>query len=59
MNLGFTLFEILFMPIDNRFGIWFFSLENCDLINRNLFSIYYCDGHLLIDILFMRFIFYI
>ena len=53
--MTFQIFGFDFIPIDRLYGVWLGEIRcwKSEKI-RNLFSIYYNDGELLIDLLWFR-----
>ena len=52
--MEFTLLWIDLFPKDRLFGFGVFSIKNYGALNRNLLSIYWNNGELLIDLLWFR-----
>ena len=52
--MSFILFGIDIIPKENLYGIMFLTVNKSD-DSRSLFTIYYSDGELIVELLFMRF----
>lgn len=52
-KMNFNLFGFDLFWQDRLYGFWFCGIKTTNL-HRHLFSIYYSDGELIIDVLFIR-----
>lgn len=56
--MNFNLFGFECIPSESLFGFWFCSIKKYGEFEdkqRNLFGLYYCEGEVIIDILWVRF----
>ncbi len=51
--MTFQLFGFDIFPQERLFGFWFCGIDGTNT-HRHLFSIYYNDGEILVDVLFCR-----
>lgn len=54
--MSFNLFGFDFLPKDNLFGVWFCSINNYKNLHRSLFTIYYMDSDIILELFYVRLI---
>ena len=53
-DFGFCLFGLDYVPTESHYGFWAFSIQDYRKEMRSLLGVYWSDGALRLDLLWMR-----